>query len=128
MKASLSNICNRRHTWSDAVDDSNESISIPPTGTKVVDLDSELSGHLGLDPLEQRLLGTDLPLLLGLPGGAALPHGPVLISPRGVAPPLHTRTGETLPELLQDPGVLLDLEIFLSTLFFLQVGGKNISV
>ena len=68
--------------------------------------------NLSLDPLEQSLLGADLPLLLGLPGGAALPHGPVVISPRGVSSPLHTRTGETLSELLQDPGVLLDLEIF----------------
>ena len=99
-------------TWSDAVHHSNEGVSISPAGAEIIDLNPQLLGDLGLDPLEQGFLGSDLPLLLGLPGGAALPHGSVLISPRGVASPLHTRTGETLPELLQDPGVLLDLEIF----------------
>ena len=98
-------------TWSDAVHHSNEGVPISPAGAEIIDLNPQLLGDLGLDPLEQGFLGSDLPLLLGLPVEAALPDGALLIRPAGVAPPLHTRTGETLAQLLQHPGVLLDLEI-----------------
>ena len=98
-------------TWSDAVHHSNEGVSISPAGAEIIDLNAQLLGDLGLHPLEQGFLSSDLPFLLGLPGGAALPHGPVVVGPAGVASPLHAGAGETLAELLQDPGVLLDLQI-----------------
>ena len=99
-------------TWSDAVHHSNEGVSISPAGAEIIDLNPQLLGDLGLDPLEQGFLGSDLPLLLGLPIDTALPDRALLVRPAGLTPPLHTRTGETLAELLQHPGVLLDLEIF----------------
>ena len=105
-------------TWSDAVHHSNEGISIPPAGTEVVDLYSQLLGDLCLYPLEKSFLGANLPLLLGLPIDAPLSQGAVIVSAACVSSPT-ARTGETLAELLQNPSVLLDLEIFLSTLFFL---------
>ena len=101
-------------TWSDAVHHSNEGISIPPAGTEVVDLYSQLLGDLRLHPLEQRFLGAHLPLLLGLPVDAPLPQGAVIVSAACVSSPT-TRTGETLAELLQNPSVLLDLEIGVPT-------------
>ena len=100
-------------TWPDAVHHGNEGVAISPAGSEIIDLNPQLLGDLGLHPLEQGLLGADLPFLLGLPVGAALPHGPVAIGPAGISSPLHARTGETLPQLLQDPGVLLDLQIFI---------------
>ena len=97
-------------TWSDAVHHSNEGISIPPAGTEVVDLYSQLLGDLRLYPLEKSFLGANLPLLLGLPIDAPLSQGAVIVSAACVSSPT-ARTGETLAELLQNPSVLLDLEI-----------------
>ena len=114
----LSQIRGRRRTvcdvtWSDTVHHGNEGVPISPAGSEIIDLNPQLLGDLGLHPLEQGFLGADLPFLLGLPVGASLPHGAVIISAAGVASPLHARTGETLAQLLQDPGVLLDLQIFI---------------
>ena len=109
-------------TWSDAVHYSNEGVSISPAGAEIIDLNAQLLGDLGLHPLQQGLLRPDLPFLLGLPVDAALSDGPVVISPAGVASPLHARTGETLAQLLQHPGVLLDLQIL-----NIHFGDHNIS-
>ena len=110
-------------TWSDAVHHGNEGVSISPAGAEIIDLNAQLLGDLGLHPLQQGLLRPDLPFLLGLPVGASLPHGAVVISAAGVSSPLHTGTGETLAQLLQDPGVLLDLQIL-----NIHVGDQNIFV
>lgn len=53
----------------DAVDDSEEGVSVPPAATKVPDLDAELVRDLRPAPLQQGLLGAQLPLVLR--GGAA---------------------------------------------------------
>ena len=98
-------------TWPDTVHHGNEGVPVSPAASEIIDLNPQLLGDLGLHPLEQGLLGADLPFLLDLPVGAALPHGAVVIGPAGVSSPLHAGTGETLAQLLQDPGVLLDLQI-----------------
>ena len=63
--------------------------------------------HLGLHPLQQGLLGADLPPLLGLPAHAAFAYRAVVISAAGVAPALDG--GAALTKLLQYPRVLFNL-------------------
>ena len=63
-------------TWSDTVHHGNEGVSISPAGAEIIDLNPQLLGDLGLDPLEQRLLGSQSPLLLGAAVDAALPQTP----------------------------------------------------
>ena len=97
-------------TWSDAVDHSNESISIPPAWTKVSDLTSpKLSRHLSLHPLQQGFLGTQFPFLLGLLVDASLSDGSVIISAASIATP-NTGTSKSLAKLLKNTRVLLDLK------------------
>ena len=107
---SVTDIEVRDVTWSDAVDNSNESVSISPAGPKVIDLDSELTRHLSLNPLEQRLLGSQLPLLLRLPVDGSLSDGPVIVCAAGVAASVNTWACEPLTQLLQDSCVLFNLK------------------
>ena len=58
-------------TWSNAIHDRKERISIPPAWTKIIDLNTKLLRNLGLDPLQQGFLGANLPFFLSFSADAS---------------------------------------------------------
>lgn len=103
-------------TWLDAVHDSEEGVSVPPALSEVADLDAKLLGDLSLAPHEQRLPGSDLPLLLngdssglvaGASGGASRSRA-IILAVSAVAG--YAGAAVALAKLLQNSGVLFNLE------------------